>query len=161
MIAIRKTKESPEFSDVYLTESKAFFSPGFEPRFTKNMTGFQLKNLVSVNRSQALTSKNDGKGLFRVFFNFGAKWSAPESADQDVDPPNEPTSPQLESVVTIECEIVAEFTLDKPYDQAELDDFALSNAIEFVIPYWKNYLISQCGLMRLHELVLPNNDDHA
>ncbi|QXI49184.1 hypothetical protein HU763_006985 [Pseudomonas anuradhapurensis] len=159
MTAIRKDKDSPEFIDVYLTESKAFFASGFDPSFEKSLDKFELSTLAFVDRSQALISKSDGTGRFKVYFNFGAKWSKPiegKSPDsiEPASPSEEPVNP--ESLVTIECEIVAEFSLSKRYEQAYLDNFALSNAVDFVAPYWKNYLINQCGLMRIQKLPIPD-----
>lgn len=159
MTAIRKDKDSPEFIDVYITESKAFFAAGFDPSFESALDKFELSTLAFVDRSQALISKGDGTGRFKVYFNFGAKWSKPtegKSLDstEPTLPNEEPVEP--ESLVTIECEIVAEFSLSKRHEQSYLDDFALSNAVDYIAPYWKNYLISQCGLMRIQKLPIPD-----
>jgi hypothetical protein len=158
MTAIPADKEGPQFSDVYVTETRAYFAKGYDPTFEENIADLELKNLVSVDRSQALISKTDGTGRFRVFFKFGAKWSYAETKDSTITEDSALEDPESEDaigLITIECEIVAEFSLIKRYEQAELDDFALHEAVNYVIPYWKNYLISQCSTMRLQELVLP------
>ncbi|MBZ6456693.1 hypothetical protein K7402_15420 [Pseudomonas fluorescens group sp.] len=162
MNAIPEYKVHPEFSDVYIAETKASFADGYDPIFDSDLASLSLRSLVSVSRSQTIVSKIDGTGRFRIFFDFGARWS---KVDNDSEPEPEP-EPQVtvdsnedDALIVIECGIVAEFLLSKRYEQTDLDNFALSEAVNYVIPYWKNYLISQCGLMRLQDLVLPDGDN--
>lgn len=159
MNVIPEDKVNPEFSDVYIAETKAFFADGYDPIFDSGLASLSLRNVVSVSRSQTIVSKNDGTGRFRIFFDFAAKWL---KVDNYAEPEPQATvgSNDDNALIVIECGIVAEFLLSKRYEQTDLDNFALDEAVNYVIPYWKNYLISQCGLMRLQDLVLPDGDNN-
>lgn len=161
MNAIPEDKVHLEFSDVYITETRAFFADGYDPTFDSDQVSLSLRSLVSVSRSQTIVSKTDGTGRFRVFFDFGARWSKIEN-DNSTEPESQTSVDPNDddALIVIQCGIVAEFLLSKRYEQTDLDNFALSEAVNYVIPYWKNHLISQCGLMRLQDLVLPDGDNN-
>lgn len=161
MSAIPEDKVHPEFSDVYITEARAFFADGYDSAFDSDLVSLRSRSLFAVRRSQTLVSKIDGTGRFRIFFDFGARWFKAED-DNDAEPETQITadSNDDDALIFIECGIVAEFLLSRRYEQTVLDNFALSEAVNYVIPYWKNYLISQCGLMRLQHLVLPAGDNN-
>lgn len=161
MSAIPEDKVHPEFSDVYINEARSFFADGYDPTFDSDLVSLRLRSLVSVSRSQTIVSKTDGTGRFRIFFGFGARWfKAEDGNDAEPEPQATADSSDDDALIIIECEVVAEFLLSKRYEQADLDNFALSEAVNYVIPYWKNYLISQCGIMRLQNLVLPDGDNN-
>lgn len=161
MNVIPEAKAHPEFSEVYVTESRSFFAEGYDPTFDSDLASLSLKSLVSIKRSQTIVSKADGTGRFRIFFDFGARWSKSDN-DPNIEQAQQSStdSDDDNACIVIECGLVAEFLLSKRYEQSELDNFAISEAVNYLIPYWKNYLISQCGLMRVQDLVLSDGDSN-
>ncbi|MET3715358.1 hypothetical protein [Pseudomonas sp. PvP001] len=139
-----------------MTQVNAAIADAFDPTSVIDLAGLEFRTLVFVERSQSIVSKSEGTGLFKVFFKFGAKWARLHDTDSEPTPAALETKlgPEQNDVITIECGIAAEFALAKRYKQTELDDFALTRAVGFVVPYWRNFLIAQCAMMRLQGLAI-------
>ena len=95
-------------------------------------------------REAQIAQLDETQWLVRVFIELGVRLVDSRTEQED------------ESVrAYIEAEYVAEYTVDEELEQACIDEFALKNASYHVWPYWREFLMSQCGRMHLPRLMLP------
>ncbi len=140
--------------DVYLRRSTANLANGFDPKYSfgdggvaANELSIQFKHLVRRSETLIFNDEGEDERVFRVFIDLGTRWVAPgdakgEGGGDDVK-------------VVIEATFIAEYFIAEELNQKELDVFALNNASFHVWPYWREYLMSQCGRMNLPKVALP------
>jgi len=140
---LQKAIDTFRINDVYLRNSVAQCVNDFEPKYFSDLDKLetQTKHVVSEAQSAKI---NEAQWLVRIFIELGVRL---------VDPGVEPEEMSVRAV--IEAEFVAEYTVDEELEQSYIDEYALKNASYHVWPYWREFLMSQCGRMHLPRLVLP------
>jgi hypothetical protein len=136
------------FHDAYLAEGSAKTFEGFEPKYEIDLFCLDIQTRAYVKKSEVseLVDDADGDfGLFKVIVGFGARWIRDSSVPE----------PDMEICAMIESEFIAEYIMKRSVEQNLLDDFALSQVMPDVWPYWREYLNSQCGRMHLAGVKTP------
>jgi hypothetical protein len=140
---LQKAIDTLHIHDVYQRSSVAQCVNGFEPKYDQDIEKLVTQTKHGVKQAQ-LAKVDETQWLVRVFIELGARLMDPRVEEED------------ESVrAFIEAEFVAEYTVDEELEQACIDEYALKNASYHVWPYWREFLMSQCGRMHLPRLVLP------
>jgi hypothetical protein len=140
---LQKAIDTLRINDVYLRNSISQCVNGFEPKYDQDVDKLVTQTKHGVKQTQ-LAQLDESQWLVRVFIELGARLVDPRVTEED------------KAVrAFIEAEYVAEYTVDEELAQACIDEFALNNASYHVWPYWREFLMSQCGRMQLPRLVLP------
>lgn len=140
---LQKAIDTFRIHDVYLRNSVAQCLNGFEPKYASDIDKLEMQTKHSVREAQ-IAQLDETQWLVRVFIELGVRLVDSRIEQED------------ESVKAyIEAEYVAEYTVDEELEQACIDEFALKNASYHVWPYWREFLMSQCGRMYLPRLMLP------
>jgi len=140
---LQKAIDTLRIDDVYLRNSVAQCVNGFDPKYDQELENLVTQTKHGVKQAQ-LVQIDETQWLVRVYIELGARLVDPRVTDE------------IESVrALIEAEYVAEYTVVEELEQACIDEFALKNASYHVWPYWREFLMSQCGRMHLPRLVLP------
>ena len=140
---LQKAIDTFRIHDVYLRNSVAQCVNGFEPKYTPDIDKLEIQHKHVVREAQ-IAQLDETQWIVRVFIELGARL-----VDSDMEQEDESVR------AFIEAEYVAEYTVDKEMEQACINEFALKNASYHVWPYWREFLMSQCGRMHLPRLVLP------
>ena len=140
---LQKAIDTLRIHDVYLKNSVAQCVNDFDPKYDQEIDNLVTQTKHGVKQTQ-LAQLDETQWLVRVYIELGARLVDPRVTDE------------AESVrAFIEAEFVAEYTIDEELEQACIDEFALKNASYHVWPYWREFLMSQCGRMHLPRLMLP------
>jgi len=140
---LQKAIDTFRIHDVYLRNSVAQCVNGFEPKYASDIDNLEMQTKHAVREAQ-IAQLDETQWLVRVFIELGVRLVDSRIEQED------------ESVrAYIEAEYVAEYTVDEELEQACIDEFALKNASYHVWPYWREFLMSQCGRMHLPRLMLP------
>jgi hypothetical protein len=140
---LQKAIDTLRIHDVYQRSSIAQCVGDFEPKYDQEIEQLVTQTKHGVKQTQ-LAEIDESQWLVRVFIEFGARL---------VDPRVENEIDSVKAV--IEAEYIAEYTADEALEQACIDEYALKNASYHVWPYWREFLMSQCGRMHLPRFVLP------
>ncbi|HEY8034716.1 MAG TPA: preprotein translocase subunit SecB [Methylobacter sp.] len=140
---LQKAIDTLRIHDVYLRNSISQCFNGFDPKYTQDLDKLETQTKHAVKQSQ-VAQLDDSKWLMRVFIELGVRL---------VDPLSESEDDSVKAMV--EAEFVAEYITDEEPGEECINEYALKNASFHVWPYWREYLMSQCGRMHLPRLVLP------
>jgi preprotein translocase subunit SecB len=141
--SLQKAIDTFRIHDVYLRNSVAQCVNGFEPKYSSDIDKLEMQTKHAVREAQ-IAQLDETQWLVRVFIELGVRLVDSRIEQED------------ESVrAFIEAEYIAEYTVDEELEQACIDEFALKNASYHVWPYWREFLMSQCGRMHLPRLMLP------
>lgn len=140
---LQKAIDTFRINDVYLRNSIAQCVNGFEPKYAPDLENLETQTKHVVREAQ-IAQLNEAQWLVRIFIELGVRLVEPGIESEDI------------SIrAFIEAEFVAEYTVDEELEQSCIDEYALKNASFHVWPYWREFLMSQCGRMHLPRLVLP------
>jgi hypothetical protein len=140
---LQKAIDTFHIHDVYQRSSVAQCINGFEPKYALDIDKLQTQTKHVVREAQ-IAQLDETQWLVRVFIELGARLVDLRVKNED------------ESVrAFIEAEYVAEYTVSEELEQGCIDEYALKNASYHVWPYWREFLMSQCGRMHLPRFVLP------
>lgn len=140
---LQRAIDSLHINDVYLRESIAKCFDGFDPKYNDGIEELEIQTKYVVKQSQVVTVEGDGL-LLRVFIEFGVRWVVAESEGDD-----KPVR------AMIEAEFIAEYLMDSLIEEVCTQEFSLKNASYHVWPYWREFLMNQCGRMHLPRLIVP------
>ena len=142
--------------DVFLRSSSCNLADRFDARFGPDQDALRVRWKHVVHQTVRITLTDDegeATELFQVIVALGVQLLEADEQAGDGSKPQKIDPKQIKA--TIEATLVAEYTIGVDPGQAALDEFAKNNASFHIWPYWREYLMSQCGRMNLPKIVVP------
>ena len=149
---LQKAIQCTAIHDVYLEECKSTFYNNFEPKVQDQKLSVQFK--IGAGTFDNLTVGMDDNTeikMLRVHVQTGARF-----LDSEFDNEKKPETIEKYIQAEITAKFVAEYriTCDDLSEEA-IKEFSARNASFHVWPYWREFLHSMTGRMKLPEVVLP------
>lgn len=150
---LNKVIECTSIRDVYMEGGMSSFENKFDPKVGVQKLSVQYK--IGADRYDVMDvgEEDERETILRVHVTAGVRFVGDETEDEHEN--------KLEDLgARIKAEIVANFVAeyslnDKELSKEALSEFSVRNASFHVWPYWREYLHSMTGRMRLPEVVLP------
>ena len=150
---LQKAIQCTNIQDIYLDECKSAIYNNFEPKLPNQNLLVQFKiGTGTVVKFHVGMHDETEMSIFRVQVQVGARFMDSDFAN------SEKTPELIEKYIRAEitAKFIAEYqiTCDDLSDEA-INEFSKRNATFHVWPYWREFLHSTAGRMKLPEVVLP------
>jgi deoxyribodipyrimidine photolyase len=162
--ALQRAIDALSIEDVCVRSLHASIENGFEPAYDADLDSLEIALKHVVKRFELFeleSAEQAGTQRYRVFVEFGIRWSRPvrevpdAAAATDATAIDEVPEDDPNVVAVIEAEMMAEYAMGTNPGHEALDVFARHNASFHVWPYWRELVSSQCLRMSLPKVVLP------
>ena len=142
--------ESLAVLDVFVRETSAWLAKGFDPKRHTGTPGVQVRHEAG-SRIDILDG-DEGEQIAVFPVSTGVRLTERDNASAG---DGESGSPRILAELT--ATFVAEYriTTSSPPEHEALEEFAQMNVLYHVWPYWREYVQSMCGRLRLPEIMLP------